>query len=76
LIRRTWSLAHSEASLALYLEWARTYYHFVRYHDALRVPFPTSTRYPSRTPMMAARLPTKRWSVQDFLRLPLPATLI
>jgi IS1 family transposase len=76
LIRRTWSLAHSEASLARYLEWARTYYHFIRYHDALRVQFPTSTRYRSRTPMMAAGLTTKRWSVEDFLRLPLPATLI
>jgi hypothetical protein len=30
LVRRTSSLGHSEASLALYLEWARTYYHFVR----------------------------------------------
>jgi len=37
LIRRTWARAESAPELALHLEWWRAYYHFVRYHQALRV---------------------------------------
>ena len=37
LIGRTWARAESAAELALCLEWWRAYYHFVRYHQAVRV---------------------------------------
>jgi IS1 family transposase/transposase-like protein len=73
LRRRTWSLADNEASLALYLEWARTYYHFMRYHEALRLTFPDLHRFRSRTPMMAAKRTHKRWTVEQFLTMPLLA---
>ena len=71
LRRCTWSLAHDEATLALYLGWVRTYYHFMRYHEALTLTQPDSRRRTSRTPMMAAHLTRRRWSVVDFLALPL-----
>jgi len=38
LARRTWSLARTERALRLHLEWSRVYYHFCRYHEALRLP--------------------------------------
>src|SRR5262249_29720608 len=38
LARRTWSLARDEHALWTYLEWGRAYYHFCRYHEALRLP--------------------------------------
>jgi len=72
LSRRTWSLAYHEASLALCVEWGRTYYHFARYHQSLRFQLP-SGRYRSRTPAMAAGLTRKRWTVRELLELTLPA---
>jgi hypothetical protein len=63
LIRRTWARAESTAELALRLEWWRAYYHFVRYHQALRVALDEPLerggsrlpqRYRSRTPATLA----------------------
>jgi hypothetical protein len=72
LSRRTWSLARDERSLWRYVEWGRAYYHFCRYHDALRLPGQQPHRYRSRTPTMAAGLTRRRWRVSDLLLRPLP----
>lgn len=79
LIRRTWSTAQEQGELALHLEWWRGYYHFIRVHEALRVELAQPLerrgkpqRYCSRTPAMAARLTDHRWTVKEFLRLPMP----
>jgi len=72
LSRRTWSLARDPHTLWLYLEWGRAYYHFCRYHDALRLPTQHPHRYRSRTPAMAAGLARRRWRVKDLLLMPLP----
>lgn len=73
LARRTWSLARDERSLWMYLEWGRAYYHFCRYHEALRLPSQRPYRYRSRTPAMAAGLAHRRWPVSELLLMPLPA---
>jgi hypothetical protein len=72
LSRRTWSLARNDRSLALSIEWGRIYYHFCRYHDALRLPSQRPHRYRSRTPAMAAGLARRRWRVSELLLMPLP----
>ncbi len=82
LIRRTWARAESAAELALRLEWWRAYYHFVRYHQALRVALAQPLerggrrlpqRYRSQTPAMAAGVTHHRWTVQELLLFPLPS---
>lgn len=79
LIRRTWSIAQEPGELALHLEWWRGYYHFIRVHQTLRVELAEpltyrgqKQRYRSRTPAMAAGVTRHRWTVAEFLRLPLP----
>ncbi len=81
LIRRSWSTAKLAPQLLVHLEWWRAYYHFARPHEALRVALPAPLqrgenrlprRYRQRTPAMAAGLTTRRWTVQELLRLPLP----
>jgi hypothetical protein len=81
LIRRSWSTAKLPPQLLVHLEWWRTYYHFARPHQALRVARVSPLqrggkrlpqRYRQRTPAMAAGLTSRRWTVQDKLRLPLP----
>jgi IS1 family transposase len=72
LSRRTWSLARDEHTLWMYLEWGRAYYHFCRYHEALRLPTRQPCRYRPRTPAMAAGLTRRRWRVSTFLLMPLP----
>jgi transposase InsO family protein len=81
LVRRTWARAESAPELALHLEWWRAYYHFVRYHQALRVALDEPLerggrrlpqRYRSRTPAMAAGVTHHRWTVQELLLFPLP----
>ena len=72
LSRRTLSLARDEHTLWMYLEWGRAYYHFCRFHDALRVPTQQPCRYRPRTPAMAAGLTRQRWRVSTFLLMPLP----
>ena len=71
LSRRTWSLAQDQQTLDYYLEWGRAYYHFFRFHEALRIPQSGPRRYRSRTPAMAAGFARKRWRVNDFLLMPL-----
>jgi hypothetical protein len=73
LARRTWSLACDANRLWCYLEWGRAYYHFCRYHAALRLPSQGPPRYRSRTPAMAAGLARRRWRVSELLLMPLPA---
>ena len=72
LSRWTWSLAHDRYHLGLHLQWGLTYYHFARPHRSLevRVRGPSRRRY--RTPMMAARLTSRRWTVADLLMMPVP----
>jgi hypothetical protein len=81
LIRRSWSTAELAPHLLLPLEWWRAYSHFVRPHVALRralVPPMEGSgnrlpqRYRQPTPAMAAGLTSRRWTVQELLRLPLP----
>ncbi len=36
LTRRTWGTAQHMSELSLHVEWGRGYYHFARYHEALR----------------------------------------
>ena len=64
LMRKTWSLAQSPEHLQLHLEWWRTYYHFVRPHQALSGSFP-------QTPAIAAGITDRLWSVADILHHPL-----
>jgi hypothetical protein len=72
LRRRTWSLAHNQASLAVYVQWGQVYYNFARYHQALNVPTHNGQRARSRTPARAAGLTHRRWTVQDLLCRPVP----
>ena len=81
LIRRTWSTAQEQGELSLHLEWWRGYYHFVRPHQSLRLELAQPIerggqrlpqRYRSRTPAMAVGVTRHRWTVEEFLKLPLP----
>lgn len=72
LSRRTWSLARTEHTLQLHLEWGRAYYHFCRYHEGLLLSTQVPRRYRSRTSAMAAGLARRRWHVRDFLLMPIP----
>lgn len=69
LVRRTWGTAQFTSELELHLQWWRGYYHFVRYHESLRIRFSnpverkgkqTPHRYRSRAPAMAAGLASHR----------------
>ena len=82
LIRRTWATMQDTPQLLLHLEWWRSYYHFVRPHESLRVTLGqpiarggkrVPQRYRQRTPAMAAGLTRRRWKVQELLMVPLPA---
>jgi hypothetical protein len=84
LARRTWATAQQSQHLLAHLEWWRAYYHFVRPHAALRVALVQpqaregkrlAQRYRQRTPAMAARRTTRRWTVPEVLSLPLPRAL-
>ena len=81
LARRTWATAHQAPALVAQLDWWRGYYHFVRPHASLRVALTRPIerggrrlprRYQQQTPAMAAGLTHWRWTVRDFLLLPLP----
>ena len=81
LTRRTWGMARSVPELEVSLEWWRGYYHYVRYHESLRVKLTqpqarkgrqTPRRYRRRTPAMAAGFTPHRWTVCDLLSYPLP----
>jgi hypothetical protein len=79
--RRTWGTAQYTPELERHLQWWRGTYHFVRYHESLRVVYSQPTprkgkqiprRYHSRTLAMAARLASHRWSVFEWISYPLP----
>ena len=81
LVRRTWGTAQFTAELELHQQWWRSYYHFSRYHESLRVQFSqliqgqekqSPRRYRSCTPAMAARLTSHRWTVLELISYPLP----
>jgi len=72
LARRTLALAQDEYLLGLHLAWFRAYYHFVLYHESLRIPGQSPARYRSRTPAMAAGLARRRWPVKELLLTPNP----
>jgi hypothetical protein len=80
LTRRTWGTAQQMSELALHVAWWRGYYHFARYHEALRLKLPTprarqgkqlACRYRSQTPAMAAGVATRRWTVLEVVSYPL-----
>ena len=81
LARRTWATAQQTPQLLAYLEWWRTYYHFVRPHQSLRVALMhprerggnlAAQRYRHRTPAMAAGRTHRRWTTREVLTCPLP----
>ena len=81
LARRTWGAAQITSELELHVQWWWGYYHFARYHESLRVQFSQpiqgkgkqpSCRFRSRTPAMAARLTSHRWTVLELISDPLP----
>ena len=55
LSRKTWSLAKSQESLLLHVYWWRSYYHFARPHQSLRLRVPgLKRRYRERSPAITA----------------------
>jgi IS1 family transposase/transposase-like protein len=72
LSRRTWSLAKSQESLLIHVHWWRSFYHFSRPHQSLRIKVPgLKRRYQERTPAMAAGFTDHVWAVGELLSLPL-----
>jgi len=80
LTRRTWGSAIWAGELAEHLEWWRSYYHFVRYHESLAIELHQPVRrsgkqpprrYRRRTPAMVAGLTDRRWTVKELMSLPL-----
>ena len=81
LARRTWATAQQSSCLLAHLQWWRTYYHFVRPHEALRVALMQprerggkrlAQRYRPQTPAMAAGRTQRRWTAGEVLSCPLP----
>ncbi len=81
LTRRTWGPAQYAPELLEHLEWWRSYYHFVRYHESLEVELTKliqrkgkqqPQRYRRRMPAMVAGLTHRRWTVKELLSYPLP----
>jgi hypothetical protein len=80
LVRCTWGSAQYCVELELHIEWWPGYYHFVRYHESLRLRFSTPIerkgkrtprRYRSWTPAMAAGLTSHRCTVLELISYPL-----
>lgn len=71
LMRKTWSLAHNPTHLLLHLEWWRVYYHLIGPHEWLSVPVPGLRKYRQHSPVVAANLVSRLWTVEDVLKLPL-----
>jgi IS1 family transposase len=81
LARRTWGLAQYTPELIEHIEWWRVYYHFVRYHESLKVALAEPIRrkgkqrplkYQRKTTAMAAGLTRRRWTVKEVISYPLP----
>jgi IS1 family transposase/transposase-like protein len=82
LARRTWATSQQAPQLLANLEWWRSYYHFVRPHESLRVALVQprerggkrlAQRNLQRTPAMAAGRTTRRWTAREVLSCPLPS---
>ncbi len=80
LARRTWATSQQAPQLLAHLQWWRAYYHFVRPHAALRVPFVQPRERGGkrlaqccrqRTPAMAAGRTNRRWTACEVLSCPL-----
>ncbi len=81
LTRRTLGPAKYTPELMEYLEWWRSYYHFVRPHESLEVILSEPIqrrgkqqprRHRKRTPAMVAGLTGRCWTVKELLLYPLP----
>lgn len=81
LTRRTWGPAQYTPELQDHLYLWLAYYHFVRYHESLRVKLDRPIlrkgqqrpiEYRRRTPASAAGLVSRRWSMLEMLSCPLP----
>ena len=80
LTRRTWGAVPQASELTLHVHWWRAYYHFARYHEALRVERgatrprhgqQVTCHYRSQTPAMAADLASRRWTVLELISCPM-----
>jgi hypothetical protein len=80
LTRRTWGTAQQTSELTLHVQWWRAYYHFARYHEALRVERTVVRQrkgqqaaccYRCQTPAMAASVVTRGWTVLELISCPL-----
>ena len=80
LTRRSWGPAQYTPELLDHLYLWLAYYHFVRYHEGLRVKLdkPILRRgqqrpidYRRRTPAMTAGVASRRWSMLEMMSLPL-----
>ena len=68
--RRTWGPAHYTLELVEHLEWWRTYFHFVRFHESLAVALATPSQ---RKGKQGPLLPTKQISCRTpYLNGPNP----
>ncbi len=83
-LHSSWAGAESADELAWRLERWRTYYRFVRNHQAMRETLVQPLkrggrrlpqRYQSRTSAMAAGVTDHRWTVQELLLFPLPPVM-
>lgn len=81
LTRRTWGPAKFTPELMEPLEWWRSYYHFVRYHESMEAELTQPVKgkgkqpprkYRRRTPAMMAGLTDRKWTVKEILLYPLP----
>jgi len=72
LSRRTWSMAYDILHLWLHTMWGISYYNFIRVNMALEVRVRGPSKRRCRTPVMAAGITRRPWTVSDFLYLPLP----
>lgn len=81
LTRRTWGRAKFTPELMEHLEWWRSYYHFVRYHESLeeelaqpiqRKGKQQPRKHRKRSPAMMAGLTDRCWTVKELLSYPLP----
>jgi hypothetical protein len=71
LMRKTWSLAQHSEHLLLHRDWWHGYNYFIRPHKSLSVPVPGLGKSHPRSPVLAAKLTPKLWSVKEVLKLPL-----
>ena len=81
LTRRSWGPAQYTPELLDHVYLWLAYYHFVRCHESLRIKLEQPVlrkgkqrpiEYRRRTPAMAARIVSRRWSMLQMMSYPLP----